>query len=375
MGVEKGSEVSEVDGAGVQRAGREESKKGEKQLRLTERDREVVAVIGQAGLLTTEQIASVLFAGRDESTVRQRLGALAGKEGAAPRTTYLQSFRTTTRMGAAQTVWALTKHGAWLAGEMLHRPVEPPRIPQAHALDDLLAVNDVFIAVLAGHRSSAFLRERFDWRSTESFRMSVPTETPNADSQFRLVIPDAIVDFPQSRVRLFLEVLTLPSSANAPPDSVAMTAALKLRRYRRLLRAASGGAPSGTYSSHFPDSFAPRVLMLIDGERCNAKLIEAALSTSGEPWEGIAVATSSDAIAELRSSLRDFLVTERGAEPRRSKEARELLRFYSEAISALKSARAEFRAQRMEAKLPKYPANTDSVRQLLLAMNGLSDGG
>lgn len=110
--------------------------------RLTGRDRQLIAFVGIARHLTTEQIARLFFPERHPETIRKRLAAWSGGRVGE----YLRRLHYRTFDGELVTVWGLTPLGYLVAEQTLGRKTAAPRAEvSAGFLEHAVAVNDLLV--------------------------------------------------------------------------------------------------------------------------------------------------------------------------------------------------------------------------------------
>src|SRR5205814_2040824 len=120
--------------------------------RLTERDREMVGHLGLVRYLRSGQIAELVFPGRAQSVVSERLGELAKNH--ARSKALLKRLWYVNREGRRVQVWALTGTGYAFAEEKLGRRLKVPRHDVASQfLEHATGVNELYVA-LTRKRSS-----------------------------------------------------------------------------------------------------------------------------------------------------------------------------------------------------------------------------
>src|SRR5471032_2689182 len=136
-------------------------------VRITERDRLIVGFLATARYLTSKQIARLVFPGRADSTVSERLNTLA--EARDPNACLRRlSFRT--YEGKVIVVWTLSKIGYHIAEGVLGAELKVPRQDiGADFLEHSITASQlfVFLAQKQSRTEAAELPTAFRWFSSE----------------------------------------------------------------------------------------------------------------------------------------------------------------------------------------------------------------
>src|SRR5437773_7745511 len=118
-------------------------------LRLTERDRHLVALVRTARCLSAEQLGRLFFPERHESALRRRLAALSGDGRGALATALLSRVPFRTYEGAWVTAYRCTPAGFAVAERVLElpRPAQPADTG-IDFLEHLLGANELLVRLL-----------------------------------------------------------------------------------------------------------------------------------------------------------------------------------------------------------------------------------
>lgn len=194
-------------------------------LNLTPRDEQLFAILAIARYLTTEQIHAVLFPGRTIVNTRLRLYALAGTGTTHEvKQPYIEQGRMRDYDGRVIVYWALSALGYSRAARTLNNPLlasigekqgtdkkdHELRFDAAHSakyIEHILRTNDLFTALLSpapGQPPQSPQSEAFRWIGAEGTRLSCKDHK----GKTRLALPDAVIELPRERRRIFIEYET-----------------------------------------------------------------------------------------------------------------------------------------------------------------------
>lgn len=275
---------------------------------LNERDRALLSYVGIARYASAEQLHRLFFDGRSKKQTYRRLAklSLAGNrpgEGACLRR--LQYRR---REGNGVPVWALTAYGRTLVVPLVPW-LRPPAAHDVGArfLEHTLVLNDVLAGLverLRGVAAAPLAALPFRWLSEDDGVLEFELYDRKTGATSKAVLkPDAIVDVPGRRRRLFLEAETgTQSIATANPDRTGAITS-KLARYAAFFTGLARDTGRETwYEAAFPDRFVPRLVFLVHSDERRAR-VSAAVKTwlggSGSDRFQVLVYTFADAARVL----------------------------------------------------------------------------
>jgi len=259
-------------------------------VRLTPRDRDLLAHVAVARYLTGPQIKRLVFgapaAMRLRSNVegvkppaeqvqRRRLGLLTGSNGGIA---YLRRLSYRDGEGARVFVYAITPHGFGVARDHLGRPVPlAAQDVKPQFLAHTVTLNDLYVALADASRKARRGPAHFPfiWLATET--AGLPWRERNhytAQIEERRLVPDAILELPEERTRVFLEC-EMGGHPLVRRDEHALGSALsKLQRYGAFM--VEGGQRS-FYSQKYGDGWKAELAFLVhSAERASnlAKVID-----------------------------------------------------------------------------------------------------
>jgi hypothetical protein len=286
-------------------------------VRITERDRLLIGFLATARYLTSQQIARLVFPGRADSTVSERLNLLA--EASDPRAC-LRRLQYRTYEGKIVVVWALSKIGYHLAEGILGRELKVPRQDiGADFLEHSTRCSQlfVFLAQKQSRTEPAELPTRFRWWSSEGQGYAFGEyDIAHGQSGNRLLQPDAVLEVPQARRRFFIEMEMGTHPIASGNDERAGATLAKADRYEKFIRGFAGMTGEKTfYADSFPEPMHPEVLFVVTSEKRRDNVNEALASWRKErngQTAAMRALTLSDASHELRQLA--------GAPPRMTEE-------------------------------------------------------
>ena len=370
--------------------------------RLQDRDQQLLAMLAMCRYLSTEQIRRLCFPGRTETPADKRLRQLAGIGKYGFPNPFVE--RTTYRNYAGELipVWKPTPLGYVAAAKVVAATTRPPRGADIRPqfMDHALLLNELFIGLAEAplkralatriaeiprrrHRSAAdglyadATALGFTWIPSDSVRLPWQ-EYRDGNSWERIILPDAVLELPKLRRRLFLECETgshtiVPRGMHKPGSTLS-----KAVRYEGFIcELADYDSKVTFYQRQYPDGFAPEVLFLVPrperADSINVALREWAAQRRAR-WKLPRALTISDAVREILIALGQEI---RPLEPARSAtvpqsaslgagEIRALCGFFEDVMRSLKKLRAEARA-RNEIP-PPYPRGLEEVRRLLVQL-------
>ncbi|SRR5712664_357965 len=347
--------------------------------RLTNKDREIIGVLAIARYLSNQQLQRLFYSGRTARTMSKRLRSLAGE---GPRKfigPYLRRLSYRTLEGRYFDLWALTAAGYASAQAILETPLKIPRADVGAAFrEHMVTLNELLVALLAPTPGTyARAKEtRFRWMTSDLVRLPWKQYLQKSGRELeRVVFPDAVLELPQSRRRLFLECEMGTHSIVATADQKAGSTLSKVENYSGFIRGFADSVKGETfYARKYPDGWTPEVLFLV---RTTARV--QSVNEAIARWRAARLGTPLAVRALTFDQARDELLSHvRGATsaPHASgdigtsaqlglfpKELAALREFYNATVLASKAARARARARREP--IPEYPPRTEEVQALI----------
>jgi Replication-relaxation len=285
--------------------------------KITPRDRLLIGFLALARYLTSKQIARLVFPGRADSTVSERLNLLA--QAGDPRA-YLRRLQYRTYEGKIVVVWALSKLGYHLAEGVLGAEVKVPRQDiGADFLEHSTCCSQlfVFLAQKQSRTEPAELPTRFRWLASEGQGYPYGEyDLAHGQRRNRLLQPDAVLEVPQARRRFFIEMEmgTHPVTSGNEERSGATLA--KADRYEKFIRGFAGATGQKTfYDDSFPEPMHPEVLFVVTSEKRRDNVNEA-LAGWRKQHQGQTAAMRALTLADASHELRELT----GAPPRVTEE-------------------------------------------------------
>ncbi len=347
--------------------------------RLTDKDHQLAGVLAIARYLSTQQLQRLFYAGRTAKTMCKRLRSLAGEGPRRFNRPYLRHLAYRTYDGHYVDLWALTPAGYASAQTVLGAPLKVPREDVGAAFrEHLVTLNELLIALLAPS-TGTYARVRqtnFRWIASDLVRLPWRQYLQKTAKQVeRVVFPDAVLELPASRRRLFLECEMGTQSILSRADRKAGSTVSKVENYAGFIRGFADSVKGETfYARKYPDGWTPEVLFLVR-TAARVKSVNQAI----EQWRATRAGTALEvraltfdqAGAELLSHIRggtsvpyaraDAATTVQPGV--RVQELAALREFYNATVLALKAARAKARAGREP--VPEYPPRTEEVQALI----------
>jgi hypothetical protein len=286
--VETGKARMEVEAGGIEEKGGVEEgrrkKKAGRQLVVGDRDRQLLMALGEARVLSSKQLGELFFGGR---AAEVRDGRLRGLE----RAGYTKRSVVRKLEGPLEVCWALGDAGcnlveSWSGVE----PVDAGEL-QPEYLEHHLHVSELYVRLLGGSlgarlaqvaRTGASQRNKeirriyaraegrsWQWVATGSALTLPWREYAGADAKDRLIRPDALLEFPNKKVRVFVEGETGSQPIQSRNKSRLGATSAKLDRYfQYVTNLADAANRVSWYQQRFPDGFTPELLLLVpEGRR------------------------------------------------------------------------------------------------------------
>jgi len=357
-------------------------------LRVTRRDRELLAMTAMARYLSSEQIQRLFFSGRTEAACRIRLFQLAGLGKNPPPTRYVRRLRFRSFEGKWFSAWAPTPLGYVVTRSLLGtEPKLPAGDVSASFLEHCVRLNDLFVGlVAAGNTKLPSVRQLpFRWISSDSVRLPWRDyDGRTGTSRARIIQPDATLELPRLQKRYFLEceMGTQPLVSDDPARHGATTN--KLRRYSAFMTTYVDSEANRTaYEAVFPDGWPAELVFLLNSptRRDHLRTLVKEWNEPGTRSLSVQAFTHDEALIHFRSLIAT------GALPPRTKisdtvsltrdELLQIEHFFHSATRRLKRARDQAKElKHPQLEVPDYPSNTDHVFKLLrrLSMRFTSEG-
>jgi len=347
--------------------------------RLTDKDHQLIGVLAIARYLSNHQLQRLFYAGRTAKTMCKRLRGLAGEGPRRLDRPYLRRLAYRTHDGRYVHLWALTTAGYVSAQAVLGAPLKVPREDVGAAFrEHLVTLNELLVALMAPS-TGTYVRAKqagFRWITSDLVRLPWRQYLQKTGKQLeRVVFPDAVLELPASRRRLFLECEMGTQSIVSRTDQKAGSTVSKVENYAGFIRGFADSVKGETfYARKYPDGWTPEVLFLVR-TTARVKSVNEAIAQWRADRLGTALEvralTFDQACHELLSHLRvgtsaphargDIgTTTQLALVP---VELAALREFYNATVLALKAARAKARAHREP--VPEYPPRTEEVQALI----------
>src|SRR5690606_1746889 len=260
---------------------------------LMPRDLHLLAAVGTARYLSTQQIAELFFPGRTYKHALRRLRQLeraASGGGSRGRNAvrvggYLKSVEAVSYAGDRVEAWTVTQRGATAVAASLGLQVVPvERVLSAQFVAHQVRLSDVFVGLVKrcapvggavalksprkGVRASDFPRMKvgFRWLVAEAARLPWREfDVKGGAARDRYIAPDATLEVGGKRVFIEMETGSHPISSSSPSRRGAT--AQKLASYDSFLGGYEGVDRKRTfYEARFGDSLTPEVLFVVESE-------------------------------------------------------------------------------------------------------------
>jgi hypothetical protein len=366
---------------------------------IQDRDRQLLTALAMCRCLSTEQVRRLCFSGRTETPAHKRLRQLAGIGKYGFPEPLVERTAHQTYAGELVTVWTPTTLGYVIAGNIVETITRPPRGADIRPalVEHALLLNELFVGLAEaplkkalGTRASEIPRRRhrnaadglylnaqalpFKWIASDSVRLPWK-EYRDGDPIERIIHPDAVLELPTLRRRLFLEAETgshtiVPRGYHKPGSTLN-----KAERYELFIHELADLDSKITfYAQRYSDGFTPEVLFLVPyagrAESVNRALSEWSAHRPSR-WKLPRALTLAEAVREILTALGQWS-SELELAPNinvassgllTARNIRLLTDFYNDAVGTLKSVRAAARGKNEVP--PPYPAASDDVRELL----------
>ncbi len=352
---------------------------------LQDRDRQLLTVLAMCRCLSTEQVRRLCFAGRTETPAHKRLRQLAGVGKYGFPEPLVERTVQQTYAGDLITVWKPTALGYGVAANFAETITRPPRggDVRPQLIEHALLLNELFVGLAEAplkrdlatkvsaiprrrHRSAAdglYVDAKalsFKWIACDSVRLPWK-EYRNGDSMDRIIQPDAVLELPTLRRRLFLEAETgshtiVPRGFHKPGSTLN-----KAERYQCFIcELADFDLKITFYAQRYPDGFTPEVLFLVPtpgrAESVNRAVSEWSTQHLRQ-WKLPRALTIPDAVREILTGLGEWSSEQEPASEAKgaasalfpARDIKLLCDFFNDTVGTLKKVRA---AARTEVRCP-----------------------
>lgn len=344
---------------------------------LTARDRILISYLAIARYASTLQLHRLVADGRDISLMYRRLRRLSAAVNRPGESPPLRRLEFRKAEGTAVAVWTLTQFGRAIAEDDVPYLRPPGRADVgAQFLLHTLMLNDVLVELVLGLRRQeeaplADLPFRWFCENDEQLEFSV-FRHDLGEARASVLKPDAILELPGVKRRLFIEAETGAHSI-ATADPARYGAVLrKLERYTRFVTGlVPGSGPTTFYEAAFRDGIVPELMFLVHSDGRKAKVegaIQAWSRGRGIEETTIRVLTFREAAGTIATALGGHagparthrLVT---IDDHRARRLREGFNAVAEALNAARKAVAEHNAS-CGRRLSLPPAPMAELRDL-----------
>lgn len=359
---------------------------------LQDRDRHLLAMLGIARYLSTEQLARLFYPGRDISRLRHRLAQLAGDK-AQRLPQYVRRVDYRDSDGRLASAWRLDDAGYIVAEGLLGPLKRPTGDVASQFMEHNLYCNEVLVGLFAAGLTAApgpraaemagtapqdrrgdyarVTAARFRWvASDEARHVWTHFSQEEGKRKEKQLLPDAVLEVGAIQRRIFVECemgtqpLTSSDTTKTGPTSA------KLRRYADYFTAIRPDDSRTFYASAHPDGYRPELLILVRTPQ-RRLAVEGILPEWKVGWErerGRALPYEVR-VRELGPCVRELLALVSGAPPPAlpltldSEEVAQIRSFFEATVAHFKQLRADARARK--APLPEYPAGAHAVEAVL----------
>lgn len=280
---------------------------------LTPRDRQLLAFLGIARYASRPQLQRLVADDRHASILFRRLRKLSTRGDRPGDDAYLRRLEYRRPEGVAVPVWALSSFGR--AAAEAEVPYLRPAAAQdvAHQfLEHTLRLNEVLLGLVLALRTAPeepLSRLPFRWLCEGDEELAFQALQRHTNLLANAVLkPDAILEIPGQRRRLFLEAETgAHSIATANPQ--AHGAVLhKVQRYAQYFTALAGDGPTTWYAKAFRDGYFPVLVFLVHSADRRRRVERAISKVLGPQREGrfrAKVLTFEEAAGALAAFIRE----------------------------------------------------------------------
>jgi len=355
---------------------------------LTERDRQLIAFLGIARYASRPQLQRLVAGDRHSSILFRRLRKLSTRGDRPGEDAYLRRLEYRRPEGTAVPVWALSPFGRATAEAAIPFLRPPAAQDVAHQfLEHTLRLNDVLVGLVFALRASPdapLAQLPFRWHSEGDEELGFQMLQRHTNTLANAVLkPDAILEVPGHRRRLFLEAETGAHSIATANPHVHGAVLQKLQRYTQYFTALAGDGPATWYARAFGDGFFPVLVFLVHSAERRKRVEKAVTAAIGSQREGrfrVRVLTFEEAAPSLTSFIRDGKAAAREVQPsvpgpapglrtvsldeRRARELRDGYNVLAEAFNAATKVVAEHNAAGCPRRLVLPPPPLSELRTI-----------
>ena len=299
---------------------------------LRDRDKQLLKALAEARYLSGGQLRELFFVGRDESVARKRLKELAAERQGQGALIERIPFATRDEKNGVGAVWALTAAGyievEVATGDSVDRPssVLQPEYFTHHLSFTSLYAGLLAAPVLASRprlpagaprlvRQKALVRNyattnhpTWRWVVTPDGTQLPWRQYVSGELKERLIKPDAILELPGLKRRLFLEGETGSHTIKARSSDKPGSSMAKAARYEEYATAWCDGSAKRTwYQAQFIDGLKPELVFIVHSEaraaHIQTALGEWAKQRGSAPRLTMRAVTVANLLTELVSAL------------------------------------------------------------------------
>jgi len=246
-------------------------------VQLTPRDVDVLGFLAIARRLTADQLRALAFPGRHVSIPYRRLALLAAAMGAGGYVRQ-ESYFGAQGERAKVVAWSVTTDGyAAVADRLKYLRAYSTTPAVAATLEHDLWLADLFVAMAASGGVPVRPEDLpFRWLCDTDKPLAFRTLDDGADWKTNLLRPDAIIELPEARRRIFIEAER--GTHTIAPTSTTNTGGttVKAKRYARFVGAPTDADGKVTaYRSVFPDGYQPELLFIVHSEWRRVHVLQA----------------------------------------------------------------------------------------------------
>lgn len=374
---------------------REELRDGEKKrTRLGDRDRQLLMSLAEARMLSSRQVGELFFPARSENALRSRLRALE-LLGVVARTSSRRLE------GAPEICWSLTAHGQRVVEGWLGEELPENATAQVDFVEHSVFCAELFVRLLSAplaarvakvdvnagrlerQKQLGQLYARVEHRSWRWVGAGAALQLPwkeysHGKAQDRLIRPDALLEFPRSKRRVFIEAETGSQPITSKNVRRLGATDAKLDRYLAYWTGLADAAARVTwYQQRFTDGFTPELVLLLPaGQRL--KNVEAAIAAwrSKKPLAANLVihALSAESAAArygaLTGGAAPVVATPRAEGGLPSPDIAVIREFFESTRTDLKRRQAA--AAQHQRQMPTVPARYEDMKALVARLGGTS---
>jgi hypothetical protein len=247
---------------------------------LTLRDKALLSYVGIARYATADQIHRLFFAGRSKKQTYRRLAKLCAPGGGLGQGACLRRLEFRRSEGTGVPVWALSSYGRGIAGECVPYLRPPAEHDIGHRfLEHTLLLNEVLVELVLKLRAfdiAPLSQLPFRWYAEDDSSLQFTRHVGPARTRTQSVLkPDAILEIPRRRRRLFLEAETGTQSIAKANPARSGAILVKVRRYTDFFIGRTERGSETWYRAAYPDGFTPRVVFLVHSKERKTRVEEA----------------------------------------------------------------------------------------------------